>query len=66
MGTIVADCKAMENHFSSLFYSHVSRMGNQIVHTLARYAVAHPNLIWIEEGPDVIENCILLDFGPSS
>lgn len=41
-------------------------MGNQSAHTLAEYAIAHPDLIWIEEGPDIIDHCILMDSSPSS
>ena len=36
---LVEDVKALSHNFDELLYSHTKREGNQVVHSLARYAI---------------------------
>lgn len=42
------------------------RLGNQAAHGLAKFALDHPNLVWIEEIPPCISSCIIADVLPTS
>ena len=64
-GHLIQDVKALVSLFSSICFSHVSQIGNQAAHSLARRAILSDNLnVWMEEVPPNILDVIQADFSP--
>ena len=61
-GLLVEDVKALSHNFDKLLYSHTKREGNQVVHSLVRYAIDIPYfLVWMEHVPPQIHSVLQAD-----
>ena len=56
-GHLMQDVKALIPLFSSIYFSHVGRLGNKVAHSLARRAILSQNLnAWMEDvPPDILD-----------
>ena len=64
-GHLIQDVKALFPLFSSICFSHVSRVGNKAAHSLTRRTILSQNLnVWMEDVPPDILDVIQSDFRP--
>ena len=62
IANIIAGAVSHLYRFRSVQFSHVSRTGNKVAHTLAQYARGVSSLhAWVEETPSCIENMVTQD-----
>jgi hypothetical protein len=57
-GAVIFDIKQLAAKFSSICFSHQSRMCNRAAHTLAHVAESVASVVWVNEVPDQVQAII--------
>ena len=61
-GLLIEDVKVLSQRFDQLLYSHTKRDGNQVAHSLAKYAIRIPNFfVWMEDVPPQLHSVLQAD-----
>ncbi|XP_075665644.1 uncharacterized protein LOC142635355 [Castanea sativa] len=61
-GLLLEDAKFLSEHFDELLYSHTKREGNNLAHSLARYAIGIPDfLVWMDDVPSQLYSVFQTD-----
>ncbi|XP_075654794.1 uncharacterized protein LOC142624960 [Castanea sativa] len=61
-GLLLEDAKFFSQQFDELLYSHTKRKGNNLAHSLTRYAIGIPDfLVWMEDVPSQLYSVFQTD-----
>ena len=62
-GLLIEDVKILSQRFDQLLYSHTKRDGNQVAHSLAKYAICIPDFffLWMEDVPPQLHSVLQAD-----
>jgi hypothetical protein len=60
LGNLIGKTRLLLRSFDCWSVNHVNREGNKVAHTLAKYAVSHPqNCVWFQSYPSCLSGYVL-------
>ena len=63
IGNIIEEARNRVGCFSSCFFNHVGRDGNQVAETLAKLGLTVDyDMIWVKDCPSYVEQFVITDF----